>query len=86
MEFSIENHFSYYEKCRNVCAYWAYFKVSLNGYDESAQCLLTKNEKKNFNLKCLKSQNDIFLNFDTTANKETIFYLKRRVFVSHLAI
>lgn len=51
MEFSIENHISYYEKCRNGCAYWAYFKVSLNGYDESAQCLLTKNEKKLFNLK-----------------------------------
>ena len=45
MEFSMENHFSFYEKCRNGCAYWVYFKVSLNSYNESGQCLLTENDK-----------------------------------------
>ena len=56
----MENRFSFYEKCRNGSVYWAYFKVNLNGYDESGQCLLTENEKKKFNSKCLKCQNNIF--------------------------
>ena len=43
----MENRFSFYEKCGNGSVYWAYFKVNLNGYDESSQCLLTENEKKN---------------------------------------
>ena len=30
----------------NGSVYWAYFKVNLNGYDKSVQCLLTENEKK----------------------------------------
>ena len=30
----------------NGSVYWAYFKVNLNGYDKSGQCLLTENEKK----------------------------------------
>ena len=42
----MENRFSFYEKCRNGSVYWAYFKVNLNGCDESGQCLLTENEKK----------------------------------------
>ena len=40
--FSMENRFSFYEKCRNGSVYWAYFKVNPNGYDKSGQCLLTK--------------------------------------------
>ena len=40
----MENHFSFYEKCKNGCAYWDYFKVSLNSCDESGQCLLSENE------------------------------------------
>ena len=42
----MENNFSYYEKCRNSCVYWALFKVRLIGYDVSSQCLLTKNKKR----------------------------------------
>ena len=42
----MENCFSFYKKCKNGCTYgWAYFKVSLNDYEESGQCLLTENDK-----------------------------------------
>ena len=54
MEFSMENRFSFYKKCKNGCAYWAYFKVSLNDYDESGHCLLTENDK-NFLTQNVKS-------------------------------
>ena len=33
MEFSLKNCFSFYEKCKNGCAYWAYFKVGPNSYN-----------------------------------------------------
>ena len=35
-----------YEKCHHGYIYWAYLKISLNGYNDDGQFILTENDKK----------------------------------------
>lgn len=66
---------------KNKCNYFQFFKNPVTSYNDSGECILDEAQKRHYSFKCLCFKMTTFLDFEVTANKSAVIFLKRQQFV-----